>query len=406
VIRLPKIEMVPVARLRPAEWNPRSIQRDEFEALKRSLAADPDLLARRPILATPDGEVVAGNMRLRAAIALGWTEVPAVIEEMDAALARKRLVRDNVAAGEWEEQDLAELLYKLNQENQTLGFDGRELERLLALVAGPDLPGQDAVIDPPAEPATRPGDLFELGRHRLLCGDATREGDVARLMGGELARMVLADPPYNVGYHGGSTGVIRGRDDAYPDRRPDYEAWLASALAAAHRHSDTKAALHLWHSSSEIRAVLGALDASRWVNRSWIIWDKGSIQGGLGQVAKQYRGQYEPLLYCHKRGQTPRWHGPGNESDVWAVPGPRNSPLHPTMKPVELYERSLRNHSSLDDAVLELFMGSGTAIVGAERTRRRCFGLEVEPAYCDVILARYRSLTGVEPRLVDRAKED
>jgi DNA modification methylase len=213
--------------------------------------------------------------------------------------------------------------------------------------------------------------------------------------------MVMADPPYNVDYRGGSSTKTQERADAYPDKFVDYEGWLTSVLKAAFGGSDETAALHLWHASKELRAILRACDAARWQDRTLIVWDKGSIKGGLGQTGKQYRNQYEPMLYCHKKNRTPRWYGPGNESDIWAEKGPSASPLHPTMKPVALYERCLRNHTAARDVVLECFSGSGTTIIAAEQLGRRCYAMEIDARYVAVAIRRWEDFTGLKSERID-----
>src|SRR3990172_6695373 len=199
---------VAVESLTPAPWNPRSISDQRFQNLCRSLEQDPDFLQLRPVLATKDGTVFAGNMRLRAAIHLGWETVPAILVDIPEQLAKERAMRDNAQWGEWEEDDLAALLEELKvsgSDLDLLGFDERDLRNLLNRLSNEGgLTDPDDVPPPPDEPVTKPGDLYLLGDHRLLCGDSTDPHDVSFLFSGEKARLLATDPPYLVDYDGGN----------------------------------------------------------------------------------------------------------------------------------------------------------------------------------------------------------
>lgn len=245
----------------------------------------------------------------------------------------------------------------------------------------------DDVPATPKRPKTKAGELIELGPHRLLCGDSSKLADLETLTGGELAAMVLGDPPYGVKYTG---GWRKDRTDAFADTFKDEGAhteWLRMVLANAATVSDDKAALHLWLASREILLVYTALQGSGWTDRTLIVWNK--LKAHYGALGAQYKQRNELLVYGHKAGKSPRWHGPKNEPTVWDIDQPRLNELHPTQKPVELYQRSLLNHTASGDAVLELFGGSGSALIAAEITGRRAFVMERDRAYCDVIRQRY-----------------
>jgi DNA modification methylase len=248
------------------------------------------------------------------------------------------------------------------------------------------------------ESGIKPGDLFALGDHRLMCGDSTT--DLSRLMGGSKAQMVMADPPYNVRYTGGSTND-QERADSYADAwtETEYGAWLGRVLTAAAGATDEKAALHIWFGSSMMRPVLDAIDAGGWERRQQIIWNK--LSPHYGALGAQYKLRYEPMWYCHKRGQSPRWFGPTNEPAVWDQDQPRVNDLHPTMKPVALYARSLTNHSAPRDIVLECFSGSGTTIIAAEQLGRRCYAMEIDPRYVAVAIKRWEDFTGRKSERLD-----
>ena len=204
----PEVEHVPLLALTPAPWNPRTIKDDRFQNLCRSLEADPGFLQLRPILATADGTIYCGNMRYRAAQQLGWETIPAILVDIPEALAKERALRDNAQWGEWEEDELANLLASLKEQGSDLdllGFDDRDLQKLLdSLANAGGLTDPDDVPPLPDEPITQPGDLWLLGPHRILCGDATNADDVAIVMDGEKAQLLATDPPYLVNYTGGN----------------------------------------------------------------------------------------------------------------------------------------------------------------------------------------------------------
>ena len=215
-----KIVAVPLAALHAAAWNPRSISDARFQNLCASVQADPDLLWRRPVLAQADGTIYAGNMRYRAAQHLGFERIPAVVEDVPDQLARERALRDNQQWGEWEEDELAALLVRLREDGSNvdlLGFDQRELQQLLdRLNCTGALADPDDVPPLPDEPTTKLGDLWKLGDHRVLCGDATDGASIARLMDGTLASCMWTDPPYGVDYVGGTKQHLTIKNDT-PD---------------------------------------------------------------------------------------------------------------------------------------------------------------------------------------------
>jgi DNA modification methylase len=352
--------------------------------------------------------VIDGHLRVELAISRGEPTVPvAYVSLTPEAEALALATFDPIGAlAATDAEKLDQLLHEVSTGDAAVQAMLAELAESAGILGdkGPAAEDPGAQIDRAEELrqkwGTERGQLWEIGRHRLLCGDSTSAEDVARLMGGDLAQMVMADPPYNVDYRGGSSTKTQERADAYPDRFADYQGWLTDVLKSAYTASDDQAALHIWHSPTESRAVLSACDGAKWKDRSLIVWNKGSVRGGLGQTGKQYRTQFEPMLYCHKRNRTPRWFGPGNESDVWAEAGPNANPLHPTIKPVVLYERSLTNHTTPGDIVLECFSGSGTTLIASERLARRGYAVEIEPKFTAVALERLAGM-GLSPRLSD-----
>jgi site-specific DNA-methyltransferase (adenine-specific) len=357
--------------------------------------------------------IEAGNTRWKAAQRMGLSEVPVIFADDDELTALAFALADNRTAeiASWDEPSLAGLLQRLEEGGELISsaFSHDDLNSLIAKLDMEAAQGREETWEPPEElPAgptrAQPGEVWQLGRHRLLCGDATDPANWARLMQGEVAHAVITDPPYGINYVGGRAAQQerisahrRGVDgeiaDAYwDDLTPEqYRSLLIGSLGLAHQHSDDRAPLYLWFASTHLRHVLECMAETGWQERNLLVWVKNN---GAGALFAQYKHWYEPCFYAHKRGQAPRWHGPTNERTVWEHDKPLVNDLHPTMKPLPLIERSIQNATELGQLVVDPFLGSGTAIIAAERTGRRCYGFELDARYCDTILQRFESFMG------------
>lgn len=338
------------------------------------------------------GNLVDGHARVEEALSRGEASIPVLyvdLEPEEEALVLATLDPIAAMAGQ-DDQKLRELLADLTIEDAGLAA---MLEDLAPSDPKVGLTDPDDVPELGEPSDIQHGDVFTLGAHRLMCGDSKEPGDVARLMGGTPAAMVMADPPYGVKYTGGSGNDVP-RSDSFSDDMDErtYGDWLTDILTNAGAVSDDQAALHIWFGTPMMRAVLDAIDGSGWECRALIFWNK--LKAHYGALGAQYKLRYEPMWYAHRRGQSPRWYGPTNEPTVWDEDQPRVNELHPTMKPVALYERSLRNHTRTRDVVLELFSGSGTTLIAAETLRRRCFAMEIDPRYVAVAIERWENFTG------------
>ena len=246
----------------------------------------------------------------------------------------------------------------------------------------------DEAPAPPENPVSRAGDLWCLGEHRLLCGDALKPEDVQRVLGGSLADMVFTDPPYNVDYQG--AGKRRIANDALGE---GFGAFLNAACAAF--VPVTKGAIYICMSSSELDTLKAAFGAAGGHWSTFVIWAKSGFTLGRSD----YQRQYEPILYGWPAGNRHYWCGARDQGDVWSYDKPRANDVHPTMKPVALVERAIRNSSKSRDTILDTFGGSGTTLMAAEATGRRAALVELDPGYCEVILRRFQEATGTEPVL-------
>jgi ParB-like nuclease domain len=271
-------KLVSLLVLTPAPWNPRSIKDERFQNLCRSLEADPDFLWLRPILATLDGTIFAGNMRYRAALHLGWESIPVIFADIPESLAKQRALRDNGSWGEWEEDDLATLLAELRAAGsnlELLGFDDRELQQLLDSLALPlTLADPDEIPPLPDDPTTRPGDLWLLGEHKILCGDARNRDDVAIVMDGQQAACCWTDLPYGVNYVGGTKDKLTLMNDTPEGLR----ALLTDSFAALDDVLMPGAAIYVAHPAGPLSLTFGeCFVAQGWRLHQTLVWVKDSL---------------------------------------------------------------------------------------------------------------------------------
>lgn len=379
-----------VAGLRPSPRNPRVHPEAQLAAVAASMR---QFDWTNPILAAPDGEIIAGEARWRVAQQLGLEAVPVIVlAHLTPAQRDAYRIADNrlPEGASWNEALLAEVLDELAAAEfplDGLGFTEQELNGLLdGLDAGEEAdPAEEAVPEPPADPVTRYGDLWRLGAHRLLCGDATEEAAFRRLLGEDRAALCFTDPPYNVAYEGKGEGRLTIENDALGEA-------FGAFLEAACRNllSVTDGAVYLCMSSSELHTLRAAFLAAGGHWSTFVIWAKDHFTLGRSD----YQRQYEPILYGWREGARRYWCGARDQSDVWHMKRPYRNALHPTMKPVELVRRALCNSSRRGDLVLDPFGGSGSTLIACDGAARRARLIEFDPRYCDVIVRRWQDLTG------------
>jgi DNA modification methylase len=386
------VERWSLDRLIPHARNARTHSEEQIAQIAGSIA---EFGFVNPVLVGDDGVVVAGHGRVLAARKLGLREAPVIVlRHLTPAQRRALMIADNRIAENagWDEEMLAAELAALKDEDvdlALLGFDDAELDRLLAGTLD-ETDAADEAPPPPADPISRPGDLWICGEHRVLCGDATILADVEKLLDGELADMTFTDPPYNVNYANSAKDKLRGKN------RPILNDALGEGFGAllydacVNILTVTKGAVYICMSSSELDTMQKAFrDAGgRW--STFIIWAKNTFTLGRSD----YQRQYEPMLYGWKEGADHYWCGARDQGDVWFFDKPARNDLHPTMKPVALVERAIRNSSKTRDIVLDPFGGSGTTMIAAERANRRARLTELDARYADVIVQRWQEATG------------
>ena len=379
--------MWPVARLRPYARNPRR----NDHAVDRMCTSIQEYGFTVPMLVRGDGEIVDGHLRLKAALKLELADVPVIVCDgwTDAQVrAFRLLVNRSVNWADWDPTALAGEMLDLKGLDFDLsltGFDVGEIGRMTTQASD----GEDDVPPVPTKPVSRLGDLWLLGKHRVLCGDAT-DGELVSRAVIQPADLIFTDPPYGVDYEGGTTKRERLAGDATTEL-------YGPCCRMSARFSRPGAALYLWHAGVKGIAAAAAAAAAGYEIRCEIVWNKNLAQ--FGSLSAQYKQKHEPCYYCFKQSSAPKWYGPTNEVTVWDCNRSSKNGFHPTQKPVELARRAFINSSKEGDVVLDLFLGSGSSLIAAETTNRACYGLEIHPPYVDVIVERWQNFTGAQATL-------
>ncbi|NVO05713.1 MAG: site-specific DNA-methyltransferase [Rhodoferax sp.] len=350
-----------------------------------------------PILVDGQNNVIAGHGRLLAARKLGLAEVPVVPMTHLTDIQRRALILADNKIGEnasWDDELLGLELAELKDGGFDLGITGFSPDEWNALIAGDastdGLTDEDQAPEVAENPISRSGDIWLLGEHKVLCGDATKAEDYKALLGDELVDMTFTDPPYNVNYANTAKDKMRGNNR--PILNDNMGEGFGACLLAAGQNilNVTKGAVYIAMSSSELDTLQSAFRSAGGKWSTFVIWAKNSFTMGRAD----YQRQYEPNLYGWRDGADHYWCGARDQGDVWQIKKPHKNDLHPTMKPVELVERAVRNSSKTRDLVLDPFGGSGTTLIACEKAGRRARLIELDPKYVDVIVKRWEEFTG------------
>jgi site-specific DNA-methyltransferase (adenine-specific) len=383
----------PLSRLRPWPENPRRIRPDRLADLITAMAVERDMLLVKPLWALPDGTVFAGSQRFVAAQALGWDTIPTiVVHGLTATQVKTWALLDNNTFGQWDEPALAAFLDGLlgdGVDTALTGFETRDLDVILSSIAPVRDP--EEILEVPAAPESEPGELYELGRHRLLCGDSTDPVALHRLLAGERVAALITDIPWGVSYEGKTAEALTIANDD-PETLPGF---LAATFAALDTVLGAGVPFYLFVPSGPAGTeFLLALRAVGWLHRQTLIWCKDAFVLGHGD----YHQRHESILYGFTpgggrvgRGTRQGWYGGNDQSSVLHYDRPKRSPEHPTSKPVELLARLIRNSTRRGDLVLDPFAGSGSTLLACELTGRRCAAADLEPRYADVIRRRHEA---------------
>ena len=386
-----KIQEVAVDKLIPYAKNSRTHSPEQVGQIAASIK---EFGFRNPILVDGVG-IIAGHGRLMAAQKLGLDKVPTIdCSDMTESQKKAYIIADNKLAmnAGWDNEFLTLELKDLEDEGFDLtltGFDDKELDALLNVIEGTDgLTDENAVPDVPEEPKTKLGDIYILGNHRLMCGDSTSIDSVEKLMNGQLADQLVTDPPYNIAYEGGSKKREQIKNDEMADE--EFRQFLKDVYIAANAVMKAGAVFYIWHADTEGYNFRGAARDMGWKVRQTLIWNKDNSAFGRSD----YHWKHEPCLYGWKEGAAHLWAADRKQTTVIECKRPSKSDLHPTMKPVELMEYQILNNTKGSDIVLDLFGGSGSTMIAAEKIGRKSCLMELDPKYCDVIVKRWEDFTG------------
>jgi DNA modification methylase len=394
------VELRPIDSIRPYPGNPR-LNDDAVEAVAASIRT---FGWRVPIVVDRDGVIICGHTRYKAAVKLGLAEVPVhVAAELTPAQAKAYRLADNQTASlaSWDDGKLVAELLSLQEQEFDLGLTGFSADELSELLAPKptDFAGDpDDMPEPPVEPITQPGDLWQLGRHRLLCGDSTKAKDVERLMDGATADMLLSDPPYGVSYVGKTKDALTVENDALDEDR------LTALVSVAFDHAQAHCRPGAYWYATVPAGPLHLLFAHDWkrrgILRQIMVWAKDSMVLGHSE----YHYQHEPILFGWIPGDRHK-NADRTRTTLWQYDRPKASREHPTMKPVALWSQAIADGSRPGELVYDPFLGSGTTLIAAEQLGRNCHGMEISPQYADVIVQRFETLTGTKAERVPAGDE-
>lgn len=376
--------------LKPYENNPRK----NDDAVKYVAESIKEFGFKVPIVIDKNNVIVAGHTRYKAAKKLKMSEVPCIIADdlTDEQIKAFRLADNKVAEkAEWDFDLLnAELDDIIDLDMELFGFEDALQDDAEEAVE------DEFEVELPAEPKSKLGDIYQLGNNRLMCGDSTVLEDVEKLMGGEQADMLLTDPPYNVNYEGKTKDKLKIKNDQMGN--DNFRQFLTDAFSNADMVMKPGAVFYIWHADSEGYNFRGACFDAGWTVRQCLIWNKNSMVMGR----QDYQWKHEPCLYGWKEGAGHLWASDRKQTTVINFDKPTRNDMHPTMKPIPLFDYQIKNNTKGGDVVLDLFGGSGTTIMACEQNGRRGYSMEYDPRYVDVIIARWEKFTGEKAVLLNK----
>ena len=382
--KIADMQEVSLSKLKPYERNAKIHGEEQIKMLMASIQEfgflSPCLVERGTF------NLIAGHGRVEAARRLGMEKVPCVfVEDITEAQRRAYILADNrlTELGEWNMDLVTDELTALDDMDFDISLTGFELES-----ETPEITEDDYEPTPPKEPKAKRGDIYQLGRHRLMCGDATSTEDVGMLTGGVLVDLYLTDPPYNVDYTGKTKDALKIENDKKKD--DEFRSFLVSAFYAAKTVMKGGAAFYIWHADSEGYNFRSACKDAGWTVRQCLIWAKNSMVMGR----QDYQWKHEPCLYGWNDGGSHAWYSDRKQTTILNFDRPTRNTEHPTMKPIPLFDYLIRNSTKAGDIVLDTFGGSGTTIMACEQDERCGYLMELDPRYVDVIIDRWEQFTG------------
>ena len=358
-----------------------------------------------PILIDGENSIIAGHGRLMAARKLGYDKVPTIqLKDLSEAQKKAYIIADNKLAlnAGWD-NDLLNIEFQQLEEMgfdlEMTGFSLEEIEALKPIEVSEGLTDEDAAPPVPEVPKTKLGDIYQLGKHRLMCGDSCNTNDMEKLCGEQAVDMWLTDPPYNVAYEGKTKDALKIQNDSMGDDQ--FRQFLRDAYVTADLVMKPGAVFYIWHADSEGYNFRGAAQDAGWKVRQCLIWKKSTMVMGR----QDYHWKHEPCLYGWKEGAGHLWAADRKQTTILEFDKPSRNGEHPTMKPVALFEYQMLNNTKGGDIVLDSFGGSGTTLIAAEKNGRVARLMELDPKYCDVIVKRWEEFTGKKAVLLTETEE-
>jgi site-specific DNA-methyltransferase (adenine-specific) len=377
----------------PYENNPR----DNDDAVDYVAESIKEFGFKVPIIIDKNNVIVAGHTRYKACKKLSINEVPCLVADdlTEEQIKAFRLADNKVAEiATWDFEKLDLELSTLELDMELFGFEIIEDEEPVEATE------DDYEVEVPAEPKAKYGDVYQLGKHRLMCGDSTSIDDVEKLMNGAKVDLLITDPPYNVNYEGATKDKLTIMNDKMDN--DNFRQFLLDAFTCADNVMKDGAAFYIWHADSEGYNFRGACFDVGWTVRQCLIWNKNSLV--LGR--QDYHWKHEPCLYGWKDGASHNWYGDRKQTTVLDFDRPSRNAEHPTMKPIPLFDYQIQNNTKKGDIVLDLFGGSGTTLMASEQNERSAYLMELDPKYVDVIINRWEQFTGEKAVLVSEHNED
>jgi DNA modification methylase len=392
------IQKIEITKLKPAEYNPRKNLKpedEEYQKIKRSII---EFGYVAPVIVNSDMTVIGGHQRLKVLKELGYNEVECVVVDLNKNKEKALNIALNKISGDWDNNKLEELLAELKETDIDLditGFSFDEVDNILKDITGSkedDFDIQQA-LDEIDEPTTKTGDIWILGRHRLMCGDSTQKEQVLRLMNNQEADMLLTDPPYNVDYEGKTADALKIENDNMNET--EFYNFLLDSFRNMYESVKYGGSVYVFHADTEGLNFRNAFKSCGFKLAQCLVWVKNTFVMGR----QDYQWRHEPILYGWKEGAGHYFVDDRKQSTVLEFDKPSRNAEHPTMKPVDLLVYLIKNSSKEDNLILDLFGGSGSTLIAAEQTRRKCYTMELDPKYCDVIVKRWETLTGEKAEL-------
>ena len=389
-MKMAELKMLPVSVLKPAAYNPRKKLKKGDKEYKKIENSIREFGFADPLVVNADMTIIGGHQRLNVAIDLGYTEVPCAIVDVDKTREKALNIALNKITGAWDDQLLADLLKDLENVNFNLdftGFEAPEIGQLFSNIYDKKVKEDNFDVDSELkQPAfSKPGDIWHLGKHRVICGDSTKMETYERLMEGIKANLVLTDPPYNVDVEETAGKIM---NDNMSDS--DFYNFLLAAYQCMHENLADDGSIYVWHADTEGLNFRRAFKDAGFYLSGCCIWKKNSLVLGRSP----YQWIHEPCLFGWKKGGRHQWYSDRKQTTVWEYDKPKSSPDHPTMKPVTLMSYPIKNSTMTNGIVLDPFLGSGSTLIACMETDRVCMGIELDPKFVDVIVKRWLAQNG------------